>query len=252
MKKPRRSRQPRTARKRRRRPDRLPHGETKESLLDAAERLFALHGMQGVSLRTINAASGARNASAAHYHFQSRESLFKAVARRRMDKLSEERLELLKQVERDAKGGPPDLHAIVEAVTLPTFRMLLDDAGGSANYVRFLARAAADPTVRISELATESFNYVFMTALGMIHRALPHVPMTVLTERIGFGFDVGMLAPMRIDRTARRPDGSIDRDALEVFAARLVDYVVGALSSPVSTQRLALVEAPPKRRRASG
>jgi hypothetical protein len=91
-----------------------------------------------------------------------------------------------------------------------------------------------------------------MTALGMIHRALPHVPMTVLTERIGFGFDVGMLAPMRIDRTARRPDGSIDRDALEVFAARLVDYVVGALSSPVSTQRLALVEAPPKRRRASG
>lgn len=249
MKKPRRTRQPRSATKRKR-PDRLPHGETKESLLDAAERLFALHGMQGVSLRTINAASGARNASAAHYHFQSRESLFKAVARRRMDKLSEERLELLKKVERDAQGGPPDLHAIVEAVTLPTFRMLLDDAGGGANYVRFLARAASDPTVRLSELATESFNYVFMLALGMIHRALPHVPMAVLTERIGFGFDIGMLAPMRIDRTARRPDSSIDHNAVEVFAARLVDYVAGALASPVSTQRLTLVEAPPKRRRA--
>ncbi len=49
-----------------RRAPRRPNVDTKESLLDAAERLFAAHGIQGVSLRMINAAAGARNASAAN------------------------------------------------------------------------------------------------------------------------------------------------------------------------------------------
>lgn len=228
---------------RRRRPTaRRAHGSTKDSLLDAAERLFAAHGVQGVSLRMINAAAGARNASAAHYHFRSRESLLKAVVRRRMDKLSEERLELLRRVERAAGGGTPDLHAIVEAVTLPTLRMLLDDSGGGANYVRFLARAASDPTVRLTELATESFNYMTVTALTMLQKALPHVPRAVLGERIWFGLDIGMLAPLRMDRVVRQADGAVDREALEVLAARLVDYVAGALSAPVLTQRLALAD----------
>lgn len=214
--------------------------DTKESLLDAAERLFAAHGLQAVSLRMINAAAGARNASAAHYHFRSRESLLRAVARRRMDTLSQQRLELLQAVERAAAGGPPDLHAIIEAVTLPTFQMLLDDRGGGRYYVGFLARAAADPTVRFSELATESFNYVLMTALAMLRRALPHVPLAVLQDRIMFGLDIGVLAPLRIDRLVRRADGSIDRDALEDFATRMVDYIAGALCAPVSARRITL------------
>src|SRR6185369_14709669 len=107
---------------------------------------FAENGIQAVSLRTINTAAGARNASAAHYHFRSRESLVRAVARRRMEKLTAERLEGLLCAERDAAGGAPDLHAIIAAVTVPTFQMLLDDDGGGAHYVRFLARAATDPT----------------------------------------------------------------------------------------------------------
>jgi AcrR family transcriptional regulator len=213
---------------------------TKESLLNAAEHLFAEHGIQAVSLRMINAAAGARNASAAHYHFRSRDSLLKAVARRRMDALSEERLTRLRAVERGAGGGLPGVHAIVEAVTLPTFEMLLDDSGGGANYVRFLARAAAEPTVRLSDLASEAFNYVAMTTVTMLHRVLPHVPTAVLIERIMFGFDIGIMAPLRIDRLARHADGSIDREALEVFAARIIDYVAGALAAPVSSTRVAL------------
>ena len=225
-----------------RRAARRPNVDTKESLLDAAERLFAEHGLQGVSLRMINAAAGARNASAAHYHFRSRDRLVKTLARRRMDKLSQERLADLQRVEAEAAGGPPDVHAIVAAVTLPTFRMLLDDRDGGANYVRFLARAAADPTIRFSDLATEQFNYVIMIARTMLRRALPHVPPPVLDDRMMFGIDIGILAPLRIDRLARRVDGTLDREAVELFAGRLIDYVAGGLSAPVSRARVDLAE----------
>ena len=216
--------------------------DTKESLLDAAERLFAAHGLHAVTLRVINAAAGARNASAAHYHFRSRASLLRAVARRRMDQLSEQRLAALRVLERRSGKRPPEVRAVVEAVTLPILRMLLDDNSGGANYVRFLAHAAVDPSIQFSDLATESFNFVFMTVLNMLRPALPYVPVPVLTERMTFGFDVGVLAPLRISRLARRADGSLDRAAVEVFAARLIDYVTGALSAPVSNERVRLSE----------
>ena len=43
--------------------------DTKLSLTLAALELFADQGIDAVSMRNINAAAGARNASAVHYHF---------------------------------------------------------------------------------------------------------------------------------------------------------------------------------------
>src|SRR5262245_36716066 len=92
---------------------------TRERLLDSAERLFAERGIQGVSLRTINAAAKARNASAAHYHFQSKEGLIRAIVARRMDELSERRLERMKALEAELAGSTPLVRRIVEASIRP-------------------------------------------------------------------------------------------------------------------------------------
>ena len=57
-------------------PAKPPRAEaTRLELLLAAEKLFALHGMMGVSLRQIVAATQQRNLSTVHYHFGSREAL---------------------------------------------------------------------------------------------------------------------------------------------------------------------------------
>ena len=52
--------------------------DTRAAILDAAERLMAEHGINGVSLRTILAEAKA-NAAALHYHFGSREDLIAAI-----------------------------------------------------------------------------------------------------------------------------------------------------------------------------
>ena len=57
--------------------------DTRESLLDAAESLFAEHGIQASSLRMITQRAGA-NLAAVHYHFGSKEGLVRAVFSRRL------------------------------------------------------------------------------------------------------------------------------------------------------------------------
>jgi AcrR family transcriptional regulator len=54
-------------------------GQTRQALLDAAERLFAERGVNWVSMREIVRASQQHNTSAALYHFGSREALIVAV-----------------------------------------------------------------------------------------------------------------------------------------------------------------------------
>ena len=57
--------------------------ETKERILDAAERLFADEGFAATSLRQITAEAGV-NLAAVNYHFGSKESLLTAVFERRV------------------------------------------------------------------------------------------------------------------------------------------------------------------------
>ena len=52
---------------------------TRERLIVAAERLFAEHGFDGVTLKQITAEAGQRNASALQYHFGSRVDLVRAI-----------------------------------------------------------------------------------------------------------------------------------------------------------------------------
>src|ERR1700757_4705681 len=52
---------------------------TKEQLVTTAERLFAVHGIDSVSLRQICAEAGNANNSAVQYHFGSKDRLLQAI-----------------------------------------------------------------------------------------------------------------------------------------------------------------------------
>ena len=63
-------------------PRRRDSEDTKERLLDAAERLFAERGFEGASLRAVTQAAGT-SVSAANYHFGSKEALLGRTLLRR-------------------------------------------------------------------------------------------------------------------------------------------------------------------------
>lgn len=203
---------------------------TRERLLDAAERLFAVHGIASVSLRMINAESGARNVSAAHYHFGSRDGVIEALVARRMGALAVERMAGLDAVERAAGGGVPDLRATVEVMVLPLLRILMHPTG--AHFVTFLARAAGEPSVQMGQLAPAEFWQVLGRFLDIMRRALPHLPAHVLAVRLGFLIQQTVISVAEIDRLLRRDGAARTWEALETLGADLVDYFVGGLAAP--------------------
>lgn len=73
--------------------------KTRANILDAAEPLFAPHGLVGVSLRQIAAASGV-DLSLVAYHFESKVALYNAVVDRIMLNFTHRRTELMDELER--------------------------------------------------------------------------------------------------------------------------------------------------------
>lgn len=125
--------------------DRERNTDTRTAILDAAEVLFARHGVQGVSVRRVLAEAGV-NVALAHYHFGDRDGLIREVLRRRVEPLNEQRLTLLDQVERDAGPEGPALDAVLRAFFGPVVD-LLDERPDFARLVGQL-HVAADPKMK--------------------------------------------------------------------------------------------------------
>ena len=141
---------------------------TQVRLLDAAERLVGERGVDGVSLRAINAEADS-NVAATHYHFGSKEALVRAVLARRMSVLADERFEMLATLEDDPA---PPARAVVEVFTLPLVRLAATDDG--AAYVRFLAALdrGGEPWLRLLD---EGFRPQWERLAPVLARATPDV-----------------------------------------------------------------------------
>jgi AcrR family transcriptional regulator len=104
--------------------------DTKTRILDAAELLFAEHGIDAASLRDI-AAQAQVNLAAANYHFGGKERLVQAVVARRFAPITQRRLALLDAAEANGRNAvEPVLDAfirpIVEGYSPLMVRLLLE------------------------------------------------------------------------------------------------------------------------------
>ena len=90
---------------------------TMEQIFDAAEALFAKHGLYGVTLKEVAQQVGVHQ-SLLHYYFNDKKELFDAVIARRASVTIERRLAALDTYEREAAGKPTvegALHAYLDA-----------------------------------------------------------------------------------------------------------------------------------------
>src|ERR1700689_1630291 len=106
----------------------------RETIMDAAERLFAERGIDAVSLRTINAEAG-YSVAALHYHFASRDGLIRALLERAQPQMFTQRAPMIAVL--SAEAAPP-LEGIVAALIMPLTAGMLQDFPGSVAKLRFL------------------------------------------------------------------------------------------------------------------
>src|SRR3569833_2162513 len=130
---------------------------TKAQVFCAAERLFALHGFQNVSVRDITAEAGV-NLASVNYHFGSKDALLFEIFRRRTAELNRTRARMLHEAN-DAHDGRPPLRAILEALIAPPVRWL-DPRGDRLISLQFIIRSRSEGTEAMREALTTDVSHL--------------------------------------------------------------------------------------------
>jgi AcrR family transcriptional regulator len=202
-------------------------GTTAERLIDAAEALFASQGIDTVSLREINRAAGARNASALQYHFGDRDGLLRAVLAKHHHAVEAGRHAMLDAYEAE---GRDDLRALAGALVRPSAAMLSDGDGGPA-YLQIMADLMNRPRPVIDPAALDN-------TASSIHRWRTLVAGLLDNDatRLHRRFVAMRFAAVELAGRARSAPHTDDR----LFVSHLVDLVAGVLAAPLSdeTRRL--------------
>ena len=203
---------------------------TREALILAGERLFAEHGINGVSLRQINADAGQKNSSAAHYHFGSKQALIKAIHSYRLEHVNQRRHARLKKLHEE--GNESNVRAIVETIVHPIVEEIHETEGGSY-YIRCLAQIVGHPTIDVSDLWSQSIASGLNEALQLLNAAIPNIPAVLLGQRFGLMWEQTIHALSDREHLRTLSTGGDTAD-LVLFVSNLVDMITGGLSAPVS------------------
>ena len=196
-------------------------------MIAAAERLAVDHGLSAMSLRSVQAASGQRNKSAAQYHFGSREGLIEAVVAARMGPVNERRLELLAAL--DARPGEPTLRDLATALVLPLAEHTI--ATPDSHWARFLAQGLADPA--LSAVVRRNFEGRSYRAVRTgILAALDHLPPAQRERRLDHA--VGLVVLSLAATEARLGATGWAAVPLAEGVAELVEICTAVLAAPVA------------------
>jgi AcrR family transcriptional regulator len=164
--------------------------DTKERILDAAERLFAEHGFKATSLRQIT--SEARvNLAAVNYHFHSKDALIEAVLRRKIEPINRRRLELLTALETEAGANSLPLEGVIHALLSPVFEAKADGSQ-FAEMPRIMGRLYTEPGDWTPRIFGALFGPLFERFIPAFARALPGVSPADLGW--GLQFSIGSMA----------------------------------------------------------
>jgi AcrR family transcriptional regulator len=195
--------------------------DTKERILDAAERLFGKQGYFATSVRQIIAEAGV-NLAAIHYHYGSKGELLAQVVHRKADPASRERLEALEHLESAASGGPLDLQEILEAFFAPA----MNRAAANPEFLKLMGKLYREAL--LPSATHRHFRHVQTRYLAALGRALPGLSPIELCWRFQLTISAAahLLSANLEDESL--PDGAGVQQALR----RLIAFASGGLSAP--------------------
>lgn len=200
----------------------------REQLLAAAEALYAERGIDGVSLREINAAAGARNASALQYHFGGRSGLLRAILAKHHPAVERHRLRLLDEC---AAAGGDDLRALSLALVEPLAASLA--VPGGPGYLQVLSDLANRPRPAIDPASLDDPADSTYRWRAAVEPLLSPEAVRLHRRFVAVRFTLAELARRTGDRRGTRDD---------LFVSDLADLVTGLLVAPVSPSTAGLSE----------
>ncbi len=195
-------------------------------LILAAEKMIAIHGLSGVSLRQINEAAGHKNSGATHYHFGSREGLIQAVLNYRIAAIAARRDAIVERLKQQPAGF--DIRGLISALAYPLVEELKPRQQGNY-FLRFSERIRRERNEFQVDYSfpVESWRFVQQELLCR----LAHLPQSLATLRVQMVLDhiISGLAGVeaRLGYGAWTPETFI---AIET----LIDFIAAGVTAPVA------------------
>ncbi len=183
--------------------------------------------MVAVSNRQVSEAAGQGNNAAVGYHFGSKADLVRAVVRKHMRAVEQERLRMISGI-----GDSAGLRDWVACLVRPLTQHL--DALGVPSWIaRFGVQAMADPAFR-EIMVDEAFSMPSLERiLDGLNRHLPMLPLSVLLERREM--ERHLLLQVCAERERALALGApTPRASWEDTATGLIDAIVGIWLAPVT------------------
>ncbi|MCC3304013.1 TetR/AcrR family transcriptional regulator [Sneathiella sp. HT1-7] len=206
---------------------------TKLRIVTAAERLFALHGIDGVTLQQILKGAGQRNSSAMHYHFGTRDALIEAILMWRVTKIDTHRNQMIDNLLAEGRGN--DIRGIVETAVIPFIRPI-EESVQPSYYNRFLLEVHRSPTVSFDDIiagkADRGIKRMNELLLGQLENIPAELRMTrIATLRSMLIFAVADIEAVRSRKLKEKGEFNFDR-AVE----NLIDMASAAFIAPMSLE----------------
>lgn len=201
---------------------------TKAAVFNAAERLFALHGFQNVSVRDITAEAGV-NLASVNYHFGSKDALLFDIFKRRTSELNRERAKLLHEANA-RHGGTPPVRDILEAYFAPPLRWSAPENDRRIS-LQFIIRARSEGTAEMREVLRNDVTHLARFAEALM-AARPDLPKEEVYWRLHFV--LGMVHNNRFaefDRLHHLSGGLTREGDVEALLKRMVDFAQAGFSA---------------------
>ncbi len=160
--------------------------DTKQSILDSSEVLFARNGYRGTSLRLITDRAGV-NLAAVNYHFGSKKALLEEVIRRRIVPLNRVRRQRIEEVRDSAlkKKKRPEIKAIMLAFIEPTLHFRQSEPGAK-DFMTFIGHSFTDPDATVKNTFMKFINPLFNLLFETACEALPSLSKETVFWRLHF------------------------------------------------------------------
>ena len=212
--------------------------ETRARLKEAAQRLFALRGVDGVTVQEIVSAAGQRNNASLHYHFGSKMDLLAEVVLDGAKLIDAHRQRMLDQLESE---GALSVRSLIEALAQPLLE--LGNQTGQRTYIRMIANLQLSHRTFLRDVVGEEWNTGYRRCLAHLERLLPHLPAPLVSQRLSLVgiYGSAIWAAWEAARDSELPN-RFWSPAHTI--SNVIDTLQFTLEAPPSSMTLALLEFP--------
>ncbi|MDA8806410.1 TetR family transcriptional regulator [Opitutales bacterium] len=148
---------------------------TRRRLIDATARLFAEHGYNGLTMRSVAQEADA-NLAAANYHFGSKDALVLEMLSERIQPINKRRLALLEEAKRRNGKLAPSAHEIFHSLIFPIGEEIARSSKSRWSLAQLVARTFTEPVYFIERMHQKFFSQIAKLYHQELSLAFPNVP----------------------------------------------------------------------------